>query len=147
MFVSNYVALNLKWSNLFCINIPQLVDPGLPKALSASLHAFFWIIAFSWKSPFNRNLVMLWLLLQISQQDTTVATGQAHKEWSSNRLCMDEPCCKTACMICMITLCSFLQEIKYIARTMKRLYYVLCSFWGFGLETLLIMYSCFFNND
>lgn len=42
---------------------------------------FFWNYCIFMKVPFYVNLVILWLL-QISQQDATVATGQAHKEWS-----------------------------------------------------------------
>lgn len=34
------------------------------------------------------NLLMLWLLPQISQQGATVTTGQAHEGWNRSRLCI-----------------------------------------------------------
>lgn len=57
-------------------------------------HISLWIFM---KFPFSVNLLMLWLLLQISQQDVAVTTGQNHKAQSSNRLCNGTAYCKS-CM-------------------------------------------------
>lgn len=40
------------------------------------------------KVPLYLNLLMLWLMLQISQQGVNVASGHACKEWSSNMYCV-----------------------------------------------------------
>lgn len=79
---------------VFNKTMPYLVDILWLPLFYAARHRFifsckdFMNLSDFIKVPLYLNLLMLWLMLQISQQGVNVASGHACKEWSSNMYCV-----------------------------------------------------------